>query len=270
MQLADKAVILARGLGTRMRRPDESVALDAAQSATADTGLKAMISVGRPFLDYVLSGLADAGFTSACLVIGPEHQVVRDYYAQVAPRRIRVEFAVQPDPLGTANALLAAEDFAGADPFIVLNSDNYYPLEVLSALRALGQPGAVMFNEDALVRGSNIPAARIRSFAYARLNDDSFLEDLVEKPDEAAAAALRKDSLVSMNCWRFSKEIFAFCRSVPLSPRGELELPLAVRHAIQSGMRLKVVPSKAAVLDLSVRSDIAAVAHRLASVEVRL
>src|SRR5688500_18497011 len=61
-----KAVILARVLGTRMRAPDGAAALAADQAAAADTGVKAMIPVGRPFLDYVLSGLADAGFTRGC------------------------------------------------------------------------------------------------------------------------------------------------------------------------------------------------------------
>ena len=39
-----------------------------------------MIPIGRPFMDYALSGLADAGYAEACLVIGPEHQIVRNYY----------------------------------------------------------------------------------------------------------------------------------------------------------------------------------------------
>ncbi len=56
-----KAVILARGLGTRMRRDDAGAELSAEQASLADSGMKAMIPVGRPFLDYVLSGLADAG-----------------------------------------------------------------------------------------------------------------------------------------------------------------------------------------------------------------
>ena len=50
----DKAVILARGLGTRMRRQEEGVELSDEQRAAADSGQKAMIRFGRPFLDYVL------------------------------------------------------------------------------------------------------------------------------------------------------------------------------------------------------------------------
>ncbi|HEV8118010.1 MAG TPA: nucleotidyltransferase family protein, partial [Thermoanaerobaculia bacterium] len=78
MSRARRAVVLARGLGTRMRRPDGTAALDPAQAAAAASGVKAMISfgAGRPFLDYVLSGLADARIDEACLVIGPEHDEI--------------------------------------------------------------------------------------------------------------------------------------------------------------------------------------------------
>jgi len=46
-----KAVILARGLGTRMRKADDDASLDAAQAAAADSGIKGMIPIGRPFMD---------------------------------------------------------------------------------------------------------------------------------------------------------------------------------------------------------------------------
>src|SRR5512139_529817 len=109
MPTIDKAVILARGLGTRMRRADPGAPADAAQARMADAGIKAMIPIGRPFLDYVVSALADAGYTRACLVIGPEHALVRDYYTQaVHPTRISVDFAIQAEPRGTADAVLSA------------------------------------------------------------------------------------------------------------------------------------------------------------------
>src|ERR1022692_3345154 len=111
-----KCVILARGLGKRMREDDASARIDASQAAAADSGLKAMVPVGRPFLDHVLSALADSGFTEACLVIGPEHHAIRDYYTRVQiPKRIQVGFAIQAEPQGTADAVLAAEAFTGSD-----------------------------------------------------------------------------------------------------------------------------------------------------------
>jgi glucose-1-phosphate thymidylyltransferase len=69
-----------------------------------------------------------------------------------------------------------------------------------------------------------------------------------------------------MNCWRFSPAIFEACRRLQPSPRGELELPMAVREAIASGVRFKVVRCREGVLDLSRRSDIPAVAERLRGV----
>jgi dTDP-glucose pyrophosphorylase len=265
----DRAVISARGAGSRMRA-DADVRLDPAQSAVADTGVKAMIPFGRPFLDFVLSGLADAGFAQACIVIGPEHGLVRDYYERMRPRRIQIDFAIQAKPLGTADAVLAAEGFASGGEFIAINSDNLYPSEVLVALRAMGEPGAVMFDEGSLIEHGNISRERVRSFAYAKVDAAGFLIELIEKPDERTLAAMRGFALVSMNCWRFSREIFEACRRVPLSSRGEYELPAAVREAVKGGARFKIVRSTAGVVDLSRRSDIAAVGERLKNLQVSL
>src|SRR5258705_7379841 len=108
-----KAVILARGLGKRMRQLDERATIDAEQAAVADQGIKAMIPIGRPFLDYVLSALADADCGDVCLVIGPEHSSIREYYERPGLlNRVRLSFAIQPRPVGTADAILAAEPFA--------------------------------------------------------------------------------------------------------------------------------------------------------------
>lgn len=266
----EKCVIMARGLGTRMRKDDAAAGLDASQAAAADSGLKAMIPVGRPFLDYVLSALADAEFRQVCLIIGPEHQSVRDYYGrEQVPKRISVSFAVQEKPLGTANAVLAAEQFAGADEFLVMNSDNYYPLEVLRQLQELGQPGTVLFQGADLIRNSNITEERLRAFAACVVDAGGFLSDIIEKPPEGDAS-FDGGKLVSMNIWRFGTEIFTACRDVPLSARGEYELPQAVRLGVQRGMKLKVDVSRAGVLDLSRRTDIAAVKEQLSNIEVSL
>ena len=266
-----KAVILARGRGTRMRRADEAAVLTEEQVRAADAGVKAMIPFGRPFLDYVLSALADAGCRDICLIVGPEHDGIRRYYDQEAPpQRARVSFAVQEQPRGTADALLAAEAFSGHDPFLVLNSDNYYPVQVFRALVALDGPGLPAFSSRALVEQSNIDPERIASYALLRISPNGELEDIVEKPDPAILQSMGSEFFVSMNCWRFDRSIFEACRRVPVSPRGELELPLAVRFAVRSmGVRFQVVKFATGVLDLSHRADIPAVARRLAAVEAR-
>ncbi|MDO8666338.1 MAG: hypothetical protein Q7J79_06970, partial [Gemmatimonadales bacterium] len=80
-----RAVILARGLGTSMRRADPAATLDQEQRSAADAGMKGMIRIGRPFLDYLLSALANAGIRDVCLVVGPEHDAVRGRYEGRVP-----------------------------------------------------------------------------------------------------------------------------------------------------------------------------------------
>jgi glucose-1-phosphate thymidylyltransferase len=75
--------------------------------------------------------------------------------------------------------------------------------------------------------------------------------------------------LISMNCWRFDSRIFAACRDVPRSARGEFELPEAVGLAASRGVKFKTLRAAGPVLDLSRRADAADVAQRLAGIVPR-
>ncbi len=264
MAVTTKAVILARGLGTRMRKADGGAQLDASQAHVADAGVKAMIPIGRPFLDHAMSALADAGIRDVCLVIGPEHDTIRRYYGALTLERIRVHFAVQETPNGTAGAVAAAESFAGADTVMVMNGDNYYPVVACRALAALGASGVVGFDLDGLVAHGNIPAERVRAFALLQQDADGHLTSIVEKPDQITYDALVAESLVSMNLWSFTPVIYEACRRVQPSVRNELELQDAVRIAVtELGEKIRVVFSDEGVLDLSTRGDIESVARVL-------
>jgi dTDP-glucose pyrophosphorylase len=268
--MTDRAVVLARGLGMRMRQPAPGARLDAAQTAAAAAGMKALIPIGRPFLDYILSELADAGVTRVCVVIGPEHDAARRYYESLALTRLSVDFSVQAQPRGTADAVLAAEVWTDGDPFLVLNGDNYYPASALRALAALSLPGLVAFSRDGLLADGLIAPERLMGFALLDL-DGSYLRRIAEKPNASEAARFARSAYVSMNCWRFDQRVHDVCRRVPLSARGELELPMAVQMAIDEGrFPVEAVCTDEGVLDLSGRADIEAVAARLAGIEVRL
>jgi glucose-1-phosphate thymidylyltransferase len=270
-QRTRKAVVLTRGLGKRMSRTDRAATLDRHQAAVAASGLKAMIPVGRPFLDYLLSMLADAGFEQICLVIGPDRGAIRDYYERDAkPQRCTLTFATQEKALGTADAVLAAESFCGSDRFLVVNSDNYYPVEACRALHLLGETGLAAFSREALVSEGNVSAERAATFPAVRMDANGYLTELLEAGDDPAREP-GADVLVSMNCWLFSRTIFRACRAITPARSGELELPDAVRYAIATiGERLRVLSFRAPVLDLTTRADVAVVAARLAGVPVRL
>lgn len=265
-----KAVILARGLGSRMRKEAEGVALSEEQARAADAGVKAMISVGRPFLDHVITALADAGFVDICLVIGPEHDMIREYYDTVDKQRVTISYAIQEEPLGTANALLAAEEFAAGDRVLVINSDNYYPAEALELLAQVPGSGLIGFEREALIAHSNIEPGRIAAYALVTPDAEGHLAELVEKPDPATAERLGRDALVSMNCWLCSAAIFPAARAIPKSARGEYEITDAVRAAIGAGDPYSLVRAAVGVLDLSNRGDIASVVEALGDREARL
>ncbi len=268
-----KAVLLARGLGRRMQAGGEPGALTAAQHAAAAAGAKGMMPLGaegRPFLDHILSALADAGCREACLVVAPDHDAVRAYYSGPGrPSRLRLSYAVQMVADGTARAVLASRDFAGSDPFLVLNADNLYPAAVLQALVALDGPGLPAFERTALVRDSGFPADRVAGFALLDVDASGHLRGIIEKPSPQQLAAAGRHAAVSMNVWRFDHRIFPACATTGLSPRGEYELPDAVSQALASGTPFRVLPAQGPVLDLSRQADIPLVAARLAGREPR-
>ena len=267
MGRVEKAVIMARGMGTRMRQPDKDATLDGNQNAAADAGVKAMIpvGVGRPFLDYVLSALADAGYTRACLIIGPEHQNVREYFSiQSPPHRISVEFAVQEKPRGTADAVAASKQFVADDRFLLINSDNYYPARAFEDLANLPGAGVALFDRDCMIANGNIPEERVRSFSVAEFNPNGCLRRIHEKPSVETLRTMSVPLWISMNCWLFSPAIFEACSRIVPSERNELELTDAVQYAIDVlNEHFSAIQFHDAVLDLSSRSDIAPVVYRL-------
>lgn len=271
-----KAVLLARGLGSRMQHGAGGTTLTAHQEAAAAAGAKGMMPIAsdtvvtRPFLDYVLSALADAGCTTVCFVVAPDDESIRGYYdGPGRPARLGVDYAVQPMADGTARAVQSARSFAGDAPFLVLNSDNIYSSAVLRGLVTLGQPGLPAYQRDALVGDSGFPLDRVTNFAALEVDGDGYLTHIVEKPGRGHYESAGPRALISMNVWRFDARIFEACRDVPKSVHGEYELPEAVGLAITRGVRFKTFPASGPVLDLSRRTDVALVSQRLRGVEPR-
>jgi glucose-1-phosphate thymidylyltransferase len=276
-----RALVLARGLGTRMQRTDPGAALSDAQQRAADAGLKALMPIGgRPFLDYVLSALADAAVTQVGLVVAPDHSALARHYAAAPPSRVDLAFVVQPEALGTAHAVVCAEGWAGGEAFLAMNADNLYPVAALAGLASLDEPGLPVFDAGDLVATSNIPEERIRAFALVEIDEAGYLSGIVEKPgsrvppeggshapaavSDGVASGFSRNEYVSMNLWRFDARIFAACRDVPRSARGEYELPEAVGLAVRRGIRFRALPARGPVLDLSRRADAIDVERRLA------
>ena len=244
-----------------MRAEKPGTALTDEQKRVADAGIKALIPFvdGETLLEKLFANITTAGFSDVCLVIGPEQDAIRDY---CAAKGIAVKFVVQGEARGTADAVLAAESAVGDELFLVVNSDNLYPVEGLRRLRETNRPAMLAFEREALIERSNIATERIASFATVEIDDDGNLRRIAEKPE-----LVQPKSFVSMNAWLLSQEIFAACRAIEPSPlRKEYEITAAVQFAIDHlEVEFTTVKTDEGVLDLSDRADIESAGRILAT-----
>lgn len=250
---------MARGLGSRLRAGDGQ-GLTPDQQKIAESGVKALVPViGRKtLLDFTIERLIEAELSEICLVIGPEHDIIRTHCRNMGHM---ISFAVQSEAKGTADAVLAASDFVGDDDFIAINSDNLYAVNDLIRLREAGKQGLVAFDRKSLISESNIPADRIKAFADV-IVDGTNLRKILEKPEVPM-----EEGFVSMNLWSFGPRIFEACRSIEPSVRGEYEITAAVNHAItEMSEEFTVIMSSHPVLDLSNKSDISKLTELLARI----
>jgi NDP-sugar pyrophosphorylase family protein len=106
-----RAVILAGGLGTRLR-PYTTVLP------------KPLVPVGeRPILEIILRQLAAAGVRRADLCVSHLGELIQVYFSQAAklPGHLDLQFHWEDEPLGTAGALRIVPDLEGT--FIAMNGD---------------------------------------------------------------------------------------------------------------------------------------------------
>jgi MurNAc alpha-1-phosphate uridylyltransferase len=126
-----QCVILAGGLGTRMW-PD------------ARFVPKTLLPVaGRPFADWQLSWLAEAGVTSVVYCIGHLGEQVRDHVGDGSRWRLDVTYVDEGAELrGTAGALRLAADYDALAPrFLVLYGDSWLQVDPADVYRVSEQSG---------------------------------------------------------------------------------------------------------------------------------
>ncbi|MDI6767418.1 MAG: sugar phosphate nucleotidyltransferase [Bacteroidota bacterium] len=269
-------VILAGGISSRMRKAvQSSVEIDATLLNETQSKSKSMLGVGgnaRPFLDYVLYNIEQAGYRDVVIVVGEKDPSIIDYYEQQSGKkqfgRLIISYATQmiPEgrtkPLGTADALL--EVIKGKpdwkrQSFTVCNSDNIYSIRAMRLLMDDEHENVMIdYDRSAL----QFEPQRFEQFSVIKKDGDGFLLNIIEKPSfsdiETAKDASGRIG-VSMNIFHFSYDmIFPFLESVPLHPlRQEKELPHAVKMMVAKYPRsMFTIPLSEHVIDLTSQGDI--------------
>jgi NDP-sugar pyrophosphorylase family protein len=118
-----QAVILAGGLGTRLR-------------PLVNDRPKPMAEVcGRPFLEYLLEWVHQAGCGEVILSVGYRHEQIAAHFGDGASFGVSVRYAVEETPLGTGGALKNAEPWIRGR-FFCLNGDTFCDFDPSSLLDA--------------------------------------------------------------------------------------------------------------------------------------
>jgi NDP-sugar pyrophosphorylase family protein len=126
-----KAVILAGGLGTRLR-PYTTVFP------------KPLVPVGdRPILEHILGQLHRAGVNVVELCVGHLGELIQAYFSQSElPKGLELRWHREDEPLGTAGSLRLVDGLDGT--FLVMNGDVLTNLDYRELLRSHEASGAAL------------------------------------------------------------------------------------------------------------------------------
>ncbi len=116
-----KAMILAAGLGTRMR------------PLTDHTPKPLLKAGGKPLLQYPIENLRDAGITDIVINTAWLGEQIEAWGGDGQRFGVRIHYSHEGTPLETAGGIVQARPLLGEGPFILINGDVWsdYPLAQL-------------------------------------------------------------------------------------------------------------------------------------------
>ncbi|MDD2594197.1 MAG: HAD-IIIA family hydrolase [Bacteroidales bacterium] len=167
-----ECVILAGGMGTRLR------------SVVADVP-KCMATVaGKPFLEYIISSLENAGFDHIVLSLGYKHEYIEQWLENLNTTA-KISFVVEDTPLGTGGAVRYALTKAEGENVFVLNGDTFFQVnykEMLSCHLSSGAEATLalkkMYNFSrygAVETDGKSPSTAINSFREKQYCDKGYI-----------------------------------------------------------------------------------------------
>ena len=159
-----KAVILAGGLGTRLR------------PVTGEHPKPMVPLLGKPMMEHIVALLRENGFTQVCAALHYRAGEIMAHFGDGRRFGVSMEYRIETENLGTAGSVRNCRDFFGDEDFLVISGDAACDYDLGRLMQAHREKGAAV---TIALSSQRLPLR----YGLAVTDGEGMIRSFIEKPD---------------------------------------------------------------------------------------